>query len=93
MKTLKQTIKQLASQQSGLKNQRKTVHIQGTRTMDAYKAWVTHRSNRCVLHHLYAAYALLRDKDPALGFPDWKTYCSMDYINKIVDEYKLADND
>lgn len=62
MKTIKNEIKKLAESQKGLKNQRKTVHIQGERVMESWKATYLHSSNRYQLRLLYATYAILRGK-------------------------------
>lgn len=62
MKTLKNEIKKLAESQKGLRNQRKTVHIQGERVMESWKATYLHSSNRHQLRLLYATYAVLRGK-------------------------------
>ena len=62
MKTLKNEIKKLAESQKGLRNQRKTVHIQGERVMESWKATYLHSSNRHQLRLLYATYAILKGK-------------------------------
>ncbi len=83
--TLKETIKQLASEQPSLKNQRKTVKIVGENTMDAYKALNTHLDNRQELRHLYIAYGKLR------GVPHTDSGNGLlyhDRIDDIVKEHK-----
>lgn len=87
METLKQTIKELATAQRSLKNQRKSVKIIGERTMSPYEAFSKHLSNRDILRHMYAAYAILRERDYTLGDSN-HTELSMSYIDRIKEEYK-----
>jgi precorrin-6x reductase len=61
---LKSEIKKLAEEQKVLKNQRKTVHLVGERTMDPWKASVQHSANRIKLNEMYQAYGLMRGKTP-----------------------------
>lgn len=62
MNTLKLKIKELSETQIELKNQRKTVKIVGTRTMEPWQAALSHSSNRENLRILFAAYGVLRGK-------------------------------
>lgn len=62
MNTLKETIKHLASQQAGLKDQRKTVTFEGERVMTSSQAYFMHQTNRKKLREMYMAYGLLRGK-------------------------------
>lgn len=63
MNTLVNEIKNLAEQQVGLKNQRKTVHLIGDRTMSPTEALYKHAANRYQLRIMYAALGLLRGRD------------------------------
>jgi hypothetical protein len=63
---LKSEIKELAEKQSSLKNQRKTVKLVGERTMEPWLAALNHHGNRAKLRAMYAAYAILRGKDPSV---------------------------
>lgn len=62
MNTLKETIKVLAEQQISLKNQRKTVHLIGERTLDPWRATLNHEINRHNLRLLYTTQQLLKGK-------------------------------
>lgn len=59
---LKNDIKKLVEVQKELKNQRKTVRLVGTRTMEPWQAAMRHQSNRHQLRLMYAAYTKMRDK-------------------------------
>jgi hypothetical protein len=86
IKDLKSQIKVLASQQRELKNQRKTVHVVGERTMEPWKAWIQHQSNRSKLRDLYLVYGILRGKkleDIDKTYP----YKSETYINKLIEQH------
>ena len=94
MKTIKIEIKKLAENQKILKNQRKTVHIQGERLMESWKAEYLHRESRHKLRLLYATYAILKGKtieqfnieNPSKD----ETNSILNYRNKIeklVEEY------
>lgn len=89
METLKSQIKSLSAEQKELKNQRKTVHIVGERTMEPYKARWEHEKNRYKLRNMFAAYAILRGKE--LETVD-KNHAdlNMDAVNKIVAQYEEA---
>jgi esterase/lipase superfamily enzyme len=56
---LKNAIKVLANNQKVLKNQRKTVHIVGERTMPTWEATWKHASARTDLRHMYIAYGII----------------------------------
>lgn len=62
METLKQTIKNLSSDQTFLKDQRKTVKIVGERKVQPWEATMKHASNREKLRILFAAYGLMKGK-------------------------------
>lgn len=62
METLKQKIKNLAADQLGLKNQRKSVKIEGVRTMPEWQAAMTHHNNRGVLREMNVVHALSKGK-------------------------------
>lgn len=62
MKYLKLKIKELSATQRELRNQRKTVHIVGDRTMAPKQAAYSHAYYRDELRIMFAAYGLLRGK-------------------------------
>ena len=62
VKKMKADIKAKAEEQKFLKNQRKTVHIEGERKMSASDATYKHQTNREDLRLMYAAYGLARGK-------------------------------
>jgi len=59
---MKDAIKKAAEIQKFYKNQRKTVHINGDRLMDAKEATRQHLINREKLRIMYAAYGIARGK-------------------------------
>lgn len=59
---LKSDIKKLSEEQKFLRNQRKTVHIKGERTMEPWVAAMKHRANREKLRIMFAAYGLMKGK-------------------------------
>lgn len=59
---LKADIKLLAEGQSALKEQRKTVHFEGERTLTPNQAFSKHLENRHQLRLLYAAQGLLKGR-------------------------------
>jgi len=63
VKELKAKIKVAASYQIFLKNQRKTVKLQGLREMDPSEASWKHHVNRENLANMYVAYGVMRGKD------------------------------
>lgn len=95
MKTLiKNDIKKLAENQKSLKNQRKTVHLKGERTIEPWKATLTHNANRHQLRMMYAAYHVLKGRDLSIfeTKPSKKETVSpisdyVDQINKLVEKY------
>lgn len=74
---LKNEIKKLVEVQKELKNQRKTVRLVGTRTMEPWQAAMKHNSNRHLLRLMYAAYAKMRGK----------MYSTVENSCKLIDEY------
>lgn len=62
MNTLKLRIKELSETQIELKNQRKTVRLIGTRTIEPWLAASEHSIIREELRLLFAAYGVLRGK-------------------------------
>lgn len=81
---LKSEIKLLASQQVELKNQRKTVHIQGERKMEPWKATISHLNNREKLRIMYMTYGLLRGKTQEQIESNPKTPINMDLVKKLM---------
>jgi len=62
---LRSDIKALAEGQKELRNQRKTVNLEGERKMEPWRAAMDHRSNRAKLRAMYTAYAILRGQSPS----------------------------
>jgi hypothetical protein len=102
MKTLKERIKDLAWEQKYLKEQRKTVNFKGVRPESGsfftvggkpvgspihIQAQELHSYNRADLRALYAAYAILRGKDPLKGD---KNFVMSKYVQNLVDKYEEA---
>jgi len=87
METLKQEIKKLAENQKELKNQRKTVKLDGERTMPTYEAAYKHYSNRTKLRHLYMALGLLRGRTAEQVESNPKTPINMNVVNKLMEQY------
>lgn len=67
-------IKELATEQTDLKNQRRSVHIVGERTISADSAASQHAMNRHKLRHLYIAYYLFRKDFGGCQTPKNTTY-------------------
>ena len=91
-KQIKQAItlaaKSLAQEQPVLKNQRKTVHIKGERTMDRWTAICKHSANRGILNDLYATQSFLIGRDLETvrkQHGDWHSEIS---INKTIEKYE-----
>lgn len=85
IKDLKEKIKVLAQEQVFLKDQRKTVKLQGERKMEPWKACLQHQSNRSELRPLYMAYGILKGKQPHeidINYGD-----NLTYVNKIIEQY------
>ena len=98
---LKNKIKDLASHQKFLKNQRKTVHFIGTRKIEPKDAESQHRSNREELRIMYAAYGILRDKEfsqiengkplfdrPTYTLDDVPIWSFKEKVTNLVNKYK-----
>ena len=85
--SLKETIKKLAEQQKSYKQQRKTVHFTGTRTVPAWLATQQHQINRYDLRHLYIAYGIMRGKSIEQIEPKCKTPYSEEKVQKIMEKY------
>lgn len=62
---LKNDVKALAKGQKELRNQRKTVNLEGERKMEPWMAAMEHRQNRAKLRAMYTAYAILRGQSPS----------------------------
>ena len=94
--TLKNDIKKLAENQKNLRNQRKTVHIKGERTMETWKADYLHSENRHELRMLYTAYAILKGKtfeeiEPKNKSDKTPLSYYKNTIDKLVEKYKVVD--
>lgn len=92
MENLRQKIKELADMQPQLKNQRKTIKLEGERTIEPRIATYQHYSNRDTLRHLYMAYGLLRGKRQQEIEYSVKTPIDMDYVNELVKQYKPVED-
>jgi len=93
MKTLiKNEINKLAENQKILRNQRKTVHIIGERSIEPWKATYLHQENRHQLRLLYAAYHVLRGRDLStfetkVKENNWKITTYQREIDKLIEKY------
>lgn len=99
MENIKETIKVLSKEQIELRNQRKTVHLKGERTMPAFGysdntngyKWIPgatekHRANRYNLRHLFIAYAKLRGKE----IPKSKKPVNEKLVNEFLEKYEVV---
>lgn len=77
-------IKELSSNQVFLKNQRRTVNLQGERQMFPSMAAFKHWAGRNELRHLYHTYAILRGKKPQKS----KAEINPVRIEKYLEQYK-----
>lgn len=87
MENLKNQIKVLAEQQPVLKNQRKTVKLQGEKTMEPWQATLKHQSNRNELRKLYMEYGILKGKKPEEIQSTYKDYFDETFINQLIERY------
>lgn len=92
VKQIKEDIKLMANIQKELKNQRKTVHLKGERTMEPWEATMTHQNNRNKLRVMYAAYGLIRGKSFSIienKFPEEEhpLYEFQSSIDQIISSY------
>jgi hypothetical protein len=78
-------INELSTEQKFLKNQRKTVYINGERKMEPWEATYKHQINRDTLRHLYQAYAIVRGVER----PESQVDINESKVEKMVEEYKL----
>lgn len=88
MNTLRSEIKILASQQKDLKNQRKTIHLTGNRTIEPWKAIFEHAHNRDKLRCMYMALGILRGKKPEEVESNPKTPVNKAVVDKFVENHK-----
>jgi hypothetical protein len=84
---IKEKIKVLSKEQRVLKNQRKTIHLIGERTMEPWQAYFRHQSNRSELRELYIAYGIIKGRNTEELIAQYKTSINMDKVNKLVIEY------
>ncbi len=87
MKTLIENIKVLVNEQRDLKNQRKTVKIEGERTMEPWKATYKHAENRILLREMYVALGLMRGREIEQIEPGSKTPINMNNVNKLIEKH------
>lgn len=87
---LKQHIKSLASQQTQLKTQRKTVNLVGDRTIDPSSAQSQVFYNKVNLRYLYRFYAEIRGKEMEsiknYSYKDFNYHYNLEDYNKLVDK-------
>ena len=94
VKKLKETIKVAANYQRFLRNQRKTVKIQGSRQVEPWVATMKHHQGRENLRTMYAAYAVMSGKEiseiDSLKFdPEWLESSFKQKVNDLLEKYKL----
>jgi hypothetical protein len=87
IKVLKEAIKFRVADQKATKPQRKTVHFQGTRTLEPYVATLKHASNRWDLRHLYIAYGFMRGKTIDQIELKRKTSYNEEVVKRVIDSY------
>lgn len=87
---LKSRIKELAGQQLGLKNQRKTVKLEGERTLQPWEARYKHAQNREELRCLYMAYGILKGKTSEEIERNPKTPINQKLVDKLIEQYKIV---
>ena len=77
-------IKRLSQEQKDLKNQRKTVNLQGVKIMEPWEAQFKHQINRDKLRYLYQAYAVMK------GVEDIKDHGKFDknHVDDLIGKYK-----
>jgi len=96
MQTLKQLIKDLASNQSNLKQQRKTVNLTVTRSVKPDEAAYSHRHNRTILREMNVAIGLLRGRSIEQIEGNAKEPVSIRAVNALKEkhahEYRRDDN-
>jgi len=95
VKKLRETIKVKATYQKFLKNQRKTVKLQGKKEMEPWEATMKHHHNREDLRAMYAAYAVLRGREIStidkLKFdPEWLEGSFKEKVNNLIKEYSKS---
>jgi hypothetical protein len=88
MENLKEKIKVLADQQVMLRNQKRTVRLKGERTMEPWKAYLTHQNNRAELRKLYMEYGILKGKKPEQIDINYKEVFSNEFINQLTNQYE-----
>lgn len=86
MRILKEKIKELASQQGSLKQQRK-MNFSGVRTVSQSEAISKHLSSRDELRHLYMAYGLMRGRTEGQIERSSKSPISTIYVQKLITKY------
>jgi len=87
MNTLRQAIKEVATSQKDLKNQRKSVKIVGERTMSESQAAYYHGLNRVKLRVMYMALGLLRGKEQSQIELNPKEPINMFSLNKLIEKH------
>lgn len=93
MVALKNKIKELASEQYALKNQRKTVKIQGERTMTATEARLKHAQNRWNLRHLHVVQAILKGMPIEMAELKPKKPFDRKLVDKLITLYRIQEDE
>ena len=88
MKQLKEEIKKLSAEQTNLKQQRKTIHLKGQRTIEPYKANEKHTLNRWEIFHLLLAYAKLRNREDRMKLKEGTKF-NVFKVQDLVKKYGM----
>ena len=83
---LKEDIKQLASRQKVVKQNRKTVNFRGTRELEPWDAAMTARRNKYELRHMYLAYDKARGRELPSDLNPEKYW--LGYVDRILGKYE-----
>lgn len=84
MNKFKEDIRAKADLQREYRNQRKTVHRVGEKTMEPWQAASSHYVNRIALAHMYIAYGELRGKPVEVTCAKSKK----EFSRKVIDDIK-----
>lgn len=95
LKLIKQQIKDLATEQPILKNQKKTVNLVGERILDSNVAINKHYDNRSYIRHLHVLFIKVKldinwDEAVKIVMPNKKdtTWVSESFANRIYTKYE-----
>lgn len=89
MNNFKEDIKSKAAMQRYYRNQRKTVHLVGERTMDPWQAAIAHMVNGVDLYMMYYAYSEIRRGKEATKviYPFGERDLPRNLIDEIKEKY------